>query len=819
MSVAKSIVFTLLCSAILGFGPQANAQGLFGGKTFGQRLDDLGRTLFGTGPEKEAEAPPARPSTQTAPKKTNSDSLPYENAAQRAGSIAAPNAPQSSPVAGTSAPSAPANRIEIPHSAPQSAARTPVAPPSVTAKPYRPLLGTSLLDNDEPSHAAAKPEPSAAASGPAVSSGNRIPQAAQIADFGPPPSQPIQNRLMQSRTSAFKTTAPTEPRPAAGSSNAPAVADSPSVDERIARQASISGAQGTRAADRPTPASRPTIAAQATPADQPTPAKRPAVSAPANRPALAQRTSPNVREKSDGATSSLPQAASASNPARTANPPHNAKDDGLLFTRRGPVLSVETLGPRKIIVGKESTYEVELANSGEVAAEELIVFVSLPEWAEVANADASTGTPQLATPGQSAAAFQWKVGRLEAKSKEKLSLKIIPRQSKPFDLVVRWDYKPVASQAMIEVQEPKLEMQLEGPRDVFYGKKETYRLKMMNAGTGDAEGVVVKLMPIGSGENVPATYQLGVLPAGESKNIDIELTARQAGELSIQVEAKGDAGIHAELTERVLVRRAGLEVIVEGPRLQYVGATGTYLIRVRNPGNAPAANIRFSAALPAGMKYIGGIEGVRADAEGAKLQWILESLNPQLEQVYSMKCRLGAAGTARLDVAAAAEDELTTAAGASTQVDAAASLALDVQDPPGPVSLGDEAIYEVRVRNRGTKIAEGVEVLSYFSRGIEPIAAEGGPNRIGPGQVAFAPLATLAPGAEIVFKVRAKAETAGNHVFRAEVHCKAMGTRLISEKNTLYYQDRVTQETPDANAPVEANRYRAVPENYRTQRQ
>ena len=60
---------------------------------------------------------------------------------------------------------------------------------------------------------------------------------------------------------------------------------------------------------------------------------------------------------------------------------------------------------------------------------------------------------------------------------------------------------------------------------------------------------------------------------------------------------------------------------------------------------------------------------------------------------------------------------------------------MDVKDPQGPVAVGDEATYEVRVRNRGTKEAEGVEVFAYFSRGIEPTGAEGGPNRLGPGQV------------------------------------------------------------------------------------
>ena len=67
---------------------------------------------------------------------------------------------------------------------------------------------------------------------------------------------------------------------------------------------------------------------------------------------------------------------------------------------------------------------------------------------------------------------RWTLGRIEARSKEKLALKIIPKQSKPFELAVRWDFKPSPSQAMIEVQEPKLMMRLEGPREVLFGERE-----------------------------------------------------------------------------------------------------------------------------------------------------------------------------------------------------------------------------------------------------------------------------------------------------------------------------------------------------------
>ena len=72
--------------------------------------------------------------------------------------------------------------------------------------------------------------------------------------------------------------------------------------------------------------------------------------------------------------------------------------------------------------------------------------------------------------------------------------------------------------------------------------------------------------------------------------------------------------------------------------------------------------------------------------------------------------------------------------------------------------MGDEVTYELHVRNRGTKNAEGVGIVAYFSEGIEPVSAEGGPHDVANGVVAFRPLASLAVGDEVVYKIRARAE-------------------------------------------------------------
>jgi uncharacterized repeat protein (TIGR01451 family) len=514
------------------------------------------------------------------------------------------------------------------------------------------------------------------------------------------------------------------------------------------------------------------------------------------RPLVAQRVVPEVRAETARPAQPIYDTdndrpiAAESRPATAGDSPSAAgpAGAGVLFARKGPILSVETVGPRTITIGKESSYQVTLLNSGEVAAEELVVHVTLPAWAEVAGVEASAGDARPPETTQ-AGAIDWKVGRLDAKSRTQLTVKIIPRQSRPFDLAVRWDYKPVASQAMINVQEPKLLLAIEGPHEVLYGKKELYRLKLSNPGTGNADNVAIVLTPIGTGENVSASHKVGLLAAGEEKSLDVELTARQSGVLIIQAEAHGDGGLRAALAEKVVVHRAALKLDIAGPKVQFVGAVATYSIRVRNLGTAPARSLNFSMVLPTGAKYLSGIDGARPNSAEGKVAWGMETLAPDTERTFTLKCRLATVGTSRVRLNAVADDDVIASAEASLQVEAVANLTMDVKDPSGPVLVGDEAVYEVRVRNRGTKEAQNVEVLSYFSRGIEPTGTEGAPSRLGAGEVAFQPIASLAPGEDIVLKVRAKADMAGNHIFRAEVRCKPLNARLISEATNLYYTD------------------------------
>jgi hypothetical protein len=379
----------------------------------------------------------------------------------------------------------------------------------------------------------------------------------------------------------------------------------------------------------------------------------------------------------------------------------------------------------------------------------------------------------------------WRVGQLAVDGREQLALTLAPRHNRGFDLSVDWTSRPCSSSAPIEVQQPKLEMSISGAKDILYGDAKVYTITLVNPGTGDAEGVLVNLAPGGAGES----RRIGVVPAGGRKDIEVELAAQQAGLMQLRAVATADGGLRAEAALDVLVRRADLHVRVEGPGFKFAGATAVYQVRVANVGDAAATEVAANVVLPAGARLVADADDAPPSAGGSA--WRVGTLQPGGERQFEVRCELSLAGENRLTVQADAAEGVAASDVAVTCVEAIADLKLTVNDPQGPKPIGKDVVYELQIANRGTKAAQQVSVIAQFSEGIEPVAAEGGRAEIVPGQVLFHPVARIEAGQEVTLRVKARAETGGNHVFRAEVKCGDPETRLAAEDSTRFFADDV----------------------------
>ncbi len=481
------------------------------------------------------------------------------------------------------------------------------------------------------------------------------------------------------------------------------------------------------------------------------------------------------RSPSDGIA--MPQ------PVATTPQPTIASGATLVSTNL-PLLATSVVGPRQIMVGHESTYTVRLENRGRGIADEVVTTISIPDWANVVRSNPTDGvlTPRVG-------GIDWQIEQLAGQSHQSVELVLIPNAARAIELGVAARHKPVGTTTLVEVQEPKLEMVVSGPDEVFFGRSQAYRLTISNPGTGAATNIRIGIIPPGQAV-ATGTYRIERLTPGETKTVDFDMIAREAGEIAVRATAEADGSLTATAEQSIFCRKAELELDWRGPDRKYAGTPATYYFRIRNPGTAAAERTTLSIALPPGFEMQGASDGAQHDGPGRRVVWPIGAVEPGGERFFELTGVVNEPGTNEFEMTAATEsNEAIDRKTGTTDVVAVADLKLQIADPKGPLPVGREVEYEITVTNRGRSAAGNVEIVALFSEGIEPISVEGATATIANGRVGFPALPVMEPGGETKFRIKAKSLSAGTHLFRAEVLCSELDIKLAAEESTQFYID------------------------------
>jgi uncharacterized repeat protein (TIGR01451 family) len=489
-------------------------------------------------------------------------------------------------------------------------------------------------------------------------------------------------------------------------------------------------------------------------------------------------------------------------------PPETGTGPGTVVSRRETIiewaeprihLGVNT--PSTAGIGGTFPVTITLDNEGSVDSRDARVKVSLSDGATLARSE----PPPIRQDANGAITFD--LPPVSGKAKQEITLQVKPARLGQVNVsaeVVTGDGLQAKNQANTRIDQGKVQVHVEAPASALVGEQIPFKIAVTNSGSIPAENVTVWARYDDglryAAPNNPAELGAGTLAPGQTKTLDLPLTASKSGRFGVRTSVTADGGLTAAAEPvSVNVQRAELTVAATGPKLVYLNQDFDWSVTVRNTGDAAVSNVVVRANLPNDVKV--------KSAEGGKLgagtvEWSLPELRAGEQKSYRLAAtptRLSTQATLAVGLVAdavnagrAVGDPLTAKAEASVAIIGTPAVSLDVTGPQGLVDVGKRATFKIRVSNTGTVSARNVELTAFAPPELRAVRgiASGGPNgpapltaRIeGTGRIAFPMLEELRPGEAITFTIDLDAMQAGDARFRVEVAAAHLGSPLKEEQ-------------------------------------
>jgi uncharacterized repeat protein (TIGR01451 family) len=443
----------------------------------------------------------------------------------------------------------------------------------------------------------------------------------------------------------------------------------------------------------------------------------------------------------------------------------------------------KSVTPSSIRVGKPATFRLTVANRGQVAAQGVEIHDQVPQGTQLIT------TMPRASRG-AGGEMVWSLGTLKPGDEVAVEMQLLPKMEGEIGSVATVHFAAEAS-ARTVVTKPALTIKTTMPNRVMIGDPVPVSVTVCNPGSGEATGVVLKER-VPAGLECPAgndlVYEIGPLKAGETRQIQLPLTATKGGRIVNVLSAEGEDNLKAEDRAEVEVIAPQLDVALEGPKRRYLERQAVYTLSVSNPGTAPARGVELVAYLPPGLKFVSANNGGGLDAGSQTVHWLLGELPIKETGKVELVTMPVEAGQQKLRLEGRGEQGLAAAREQPIAIEGLAAVMFQVTNTSGPIEVGSETAYEIRVANQGSKEATNVRIVALLPPGMRAVAAEG-PTRyaLDPNRVQFESLAQLAPKAETTYRVRVQGLQPGDLRIRVQLQTDEMQEPVTKEESARVY--------------------------------
>lgn len=450
---------------------------------------------------------------------------------------------------------------------------------------------------------------------------------------------------------------------------------------------------------------------------------------------------------------------------------------------RGPQharLTVEKKAPPRAVLGEPLVYEIIVTNVGDSPAHEVTISDVVPRGADL------QGTiPRAEMTGRT---LVWKYESLEPQQSQTIKIKVVPKEAGSIGSVATVNFVSEVA-ATTEVIAPRLSLKVTAPPKVSLGEPVDIRFEISNQGSAPAEKVLLRnILPEGfqHSDGRDLEYEVGTLAPGETDTVVLRVATTKAGQFENSATLTAAGGLKTETNATVAVEAQALSVTRQGPVRRYVGRPAMFANVVKNASDRTARNVAVIEQVPSGMNFVEASHGGKFDPATRQVTWQLEAVQPAQEIALQVVLTATTEGEqdslVRVEEAGSSSIELTS----STTVQGLPSLAPTMQGAEKPIIVGERTAFRIRLRNRGSAAAEGVEIALSLPSQAKFVEATGGEASTDPSGVTTVKVdAPIPPNEEKLVEMVVEGANPGTARFRTSVKASHMPEPLVRDEELI----------------------------------
>jgi uncharacterized repeat protein (TIGR01451 family) len=284
---------------------------------------------------------------------------------------------------------------------------------------------------------------------------------------------------------------------------------------------------------------------------------------------------------------------------------------------------------------------------------------------------------------------------------------------------------------------------------------------------------------------------VGDLRPGESRKLDLQLTAKRPGPVTNLLTARGDGKLRTENRFNLEVVAPHLDIALAGPKRRYLEHEATYQVAISNPGTAPARHVELVAYLPSGLKFLSANNSGQYDEANRAVHWALEELPTNEKGVVELVTMPVEPGQQSIKLRGTAQRAAAVEKEQPVVIEGIAAVFFQLSQDANPIEVGGQTGYQIHVVNQGSKAAGNVRLAVLLPPELKAVSAEG-PSRhvIEGGRVMFDGLDRLAPKGDATYRVRVQGLQPGDLRVRCQLLSDEMQTPVTKEESTQVYADQ-----------------------------